>query len=123
MLSKHFTPYLYGHHCTIFTDHKALKSLLNTPQPSGKLARWGMALQELNLTIKLRSGKRNANADALSRYPLPDSTDGTPTKAALTTVGEDGSAEESTLATLQGRYRTGTHDTSTAILPRDWGRY
>ena len=45
-------PYLYGHHCTVFTDHEALKSLLNTPQPSGKLARWGMALQELDLKIE-----------------------------------------------------------------------
>ena len=36
---KHFRPYLYGHQCDIYTDHEALKSLLNTPQPSGKLAR------------------------------------------------------------------------------------
>ena len=47
---KHFGPYLYGHPCTIYTDHhEALKSLLNMPQPSGKLARWGLALQELDL--------------------------------------------------------------------------
>ena len=32
-----------------YIDHEVLKSLLNTPQPSGGLARWGMALQELNL--------------------------------------------------------------------------
>ena len=37
---KHFRPYIYGHHCVVFTDHVALKALLNTPQPSGKLARW-----------------------------------------------------------------------------------
>ena len=36
---KHFRPYLYGHSCEVFTDHSALTSLLNTPQPSGKLAR------------------------------------------------------------------------------------
>ena len=55
------------------TDHEALKSLLNTPQPSGKLARWGMAIQELDIEILHRSGKHNANADALSRSPLGDS--------------------------------------------------
>lgn len=42
---KHFRHYIYGYHCTMFTDHEALKALLNTPQPSGKLARWGLALQ------------------------------------------------------------------------------
>ena len=36
---KHFRPYLYGHRCDVYTDHEALKSLLNTPQTSGKLAR------------------------------------------------------------------------------------
>ena len=69
LAAKHFRPYLYGHHCDLYTDHEALKSLLNTPQPSGKLARWGMAIQELDLSIHYRPGKRNLNADALSRYP------------------------------------------------------
>ncbi len=67
---KHFRHYIYGHRCTVYTDHEALKSLLNTPQPSGKLARWGMALQELDLDIQYRPGKTNARADALSRYPV-----------------------------------------------------
>ena len=35
---KQFRPYLYGRHCDLFTDHEALKSLLNTPQLFGKLA-------------------------------------------------------------------------------------
>ena len=67
---KHFRPYLYDHGCDVYTDHEALKSLLNTPQPSGKLARWGMALQELDLWIHYRPGKSNSNADALSRFPV-----------------------------------------------------
>ena len=40
---KHFRPYLCGHQYDIYTDHNAMKSLLNTPQLSGKLTRWGMA--------------------------------------------------------------------------------
>lgn len=68
---KHFRHYIYGHPCTVFTDHEALKALLNTPQPSGKLARWGMAIQELDLNIQYRPGKTNARADALSRHPVP----------------------------------------------------
>ena len=68
--TKHFHVYLYGHHCTVLTDHCALKSLLNTPHPSGKLARWGLALQELDLDIQYRPGKLHTNADVLSRLPL-----------------------------------------------------
>ena len=34
----HFHTYLYGHKCTVYTDHEPLESLLNTPQPSGKLS-------------------------------------------------------------------------------------
>ena len=67
---KHFRQYLYGHHCQVITDHEALKALLNTPHPSGKLARWGLTLQELDLTIHYRPGRKNEKADALSRNPV-----------------------------------------------------
>jgi len=69
---KHLRPYLYGHHTDLYTDDEAVKSILNTPQPSGKLARWGMAIQEMDVSILHRAGKTNMNADALSRFPLPD---------------------------------------------------
>ena len=66
---RHFRQYLYGHHCHVFTDHEALKSLLNSPHPSGKLARWGLAIQELDLQIHYKPGRKNEKADALSRSP------------------------------------------------------
>ena len=53
----------------MYTDHSACLSLLNTPHPSGKLARWALTIHEINLTLKHRSGRQNANADALSRNP------------------------------------------------------
>ena len=53
----------------MYTDHSACLSLLNTPRPSGKLARWALTIQEVNLTLKHRSGRQNVNADALSRNP------------------------------------------------------
>ena len=54
--------------CLMFTDNKPFKSLLNTPQPSGKLATWRLIL-DMDLEIKYRPGRKNSNVDALSRYP------------------------------------------------------
>ena len=68
---RYFRPYLLGHKTTVFTDHSACLSLLNHPRPSGKLARWALTIQEMDLLIKHRSGKSNTNADALSRNPVP----------------------------------------------------
>ena len=60
---RHFRPYLNSHACKVHTDLKPLNSLLNTPHPLGKLARWGLAIQEL---VRYRLGKANQAADALS---------------------------------------------------------
>lgn len=75
---KHFRPYLYGHKCQLYTDHEALKSLMNTPHPSWKLARWGLVLQEVDFNIHYCPGKRNANTDALLRSPMPQGANFTP---------------------------------------------
>ena len=85
---KHFRHYLYGHSCEVITDHEALKSLLNTPHPSGKLARWGMALQEVDLVISYRPGKKNSLADALSRHPITSKEALLVSKEALVAVVE-----------------------------------
>ncbi len=93
---KHFRHYLYGHHCEVFTeftDHKALKSLLNIPHPSRKLARWGLALQEVDLTISYKPGKKNVLADALSRSPI--SGEGTPLIAEEGLVAAVGGLQDS----------------------------
>ena len=63
-------PYLYGHKRTVITDHQALKSLPNTPQLWSKLAHGRMAIQEFDLNIEYRSGRKNEKADALSRNPV-----------------------------------------------------
>ena len=55
-------------------DHSACLSLLNHPRPSGKLARWALTIQEMNLVIKHQSGKSNTNADALSHNPVHERT-------------------------------------------------
>ena len=62
-------PYLEGYHFTIITDHQALKWLQNIEDPSGRLARWSLELQQYDFTIKYRKGANNLVADALSRQP------------------------------------------------------
>src|ERR1043165_5384440 len=63
---RHFHHYL-SRPFTIITDHAALKWLKTSKMPKGKRARWIMELQQHHFTIEHRSGKNNANADALSR--------------------------------------------------------
>ena len=109
---KHFRPYLYGNPCVVYTDHQALKSLLNTPQPSGKLARWGMALQEMDITIQHRAGKHNENADALSRYPRTQTVD----ECADPTDGVVASLTEETSEDLASRLQRRDEELSEIIM-------
>ena len=36
----HFHAYLYGNEVTVYTDHSAMRAVLETPNPSGKHAHW-----------------------------------------------------------------------------------
>ena len=67
---RYFRPYLLGHPCVVYTDHAACLSILNSARPSGKLARWGLTIQEMDLEIKHKAGRENSNTDALSRNPV-----------------------------------------------------
>jgi transposase InsO family protein len=80
--TKIFRPYLLGRPFKAFTDHQALHWLLGQKEPKGRLARWVMLLQEFDFTVQYRPGKSNADADALSRFPITSIN-------SLTTVDED----------------------------------
>jgi hypothetical protein len=67
---KHFRPYLLGRKFTIVTDHKGLTWIFNVKDPSSRLMRWKLLLEEYDYEIQYRAGERNCNADSLSRYPL-----------------------------------------------------
>ena len=69
---KHFRPYLYGHSCHLYTDHDALKSLLNTPHSTSlrEISKMGIGTAGGGHTHPLLPRQENANADALSRCPL-----------------------------------------------------
>ena len=67
--TKHFRPYLYGKKFKIVTDHKPLIWLFNVKDPSSRLMRWRLKLEEYNYEVLYKEGKQNTNADALSRIP------------------------------------------------------
>ena len=117
---KHFRSCLYGQQCEVYTNHEALKSLLNMPQPSEKLARWGMAIQEFDITIHHRAGRCNGNAYALSRFPLETTGDGvSEAEGVVATVAIE---TESDLATLQRQDQdlgVVIHYLETGVLPTD----
>ena len=55
----HFIPYLYGHEVTVYTDHTEVKAVLETLNPTGKIARWwtkvyGSGVK--SVTIRYRPG-------------------------------------------------------------------
>lgn len=72
-----FNKYIYGRSgLTIYTDHKPLVGFFKphapTPQSiSPRLLRWSLILGAYDYKIIHRPGKKNGNADALSRLPLP----------------------------------------------------
>ncbi|XP_064469873.1 uncharacterized protein LOC135384605 [Ornithodoros turicata] len=67
---KKFDMYLDGTTFTIQTDHQALSWLQRLKKPSGRLARWALALQGYSYHVEYLKGNANKVADALSRAPL-----------------------------------------------------
>lgn len=68
--TKHFRPYLYGKKFTICTDHRPLIWAKSITEPNSKLTRWKLRLAEFDYEVIHKEGKRNCNADALSRIRI-----------------------------------------------------
>lgn len=68
--TKYFRPYLYGRKFKIVTDHKPLKWLMSLKEPSSRLVRWRLKLEEFDYEVEYKKGKNNTNADALSRIEI-----------------------------------------------------
>ncbi|GFS54946.1 retrovirus-related Pol polyprotein from transposon 297 [Trichonephila clavipes] len=76
-----FRPFLLGRKFKVFTDHKPLAGFLSNKNPSSKILRWKLALEEFNYDIHYIRGSLNSVEDHLSRcinnitIALPDSKD------------------------------------------------
>ena len=83
---KRFHQYLFGRHFKIQTDHRPLTHLFSESKgvptmASGRIQRWALLLSAYDYTIGYKQGNSNANADSLSRLPLPSTVDHTPIPA------------------------------------------
>lgn len=68
-ITEKFKDYLYGHKFSVLTDNNPLTYVLTTAQLDATGHRWVAALAAFDFDIHYRPGKRNADADALSRHP------------------------------------------------------
>ena len=85
---KKFNQYLLGRKFAILSDHKPLQHLFSPSRPvpplaSARIQRWALTLGAYDYTIEYKPGPEHANADSLSRLPLPESTSTTPQPAEL----------------------------------------
>lgn len=67
----HFREFLEGYKFTLFTDHSSLLWLHKLKNPSGRLARWAVQLQQYDFDIVHKKGTTMQAPDALSRNPIP----------------------------------------------------
>jgi hypothetical protein len=74
---------VYGRHFKTLTDHKPLERVLHPdkmtpPMAAARIQRWALILSAYDYAIQYKEGIQNANADALSRLPLPETPCSTP---------------------------------------------
>lgn len=64
---QYFKPYIYGTKFLVKTDHRPLTYLFSMKNPSSKLMRMRLDLEEYDFEIEYIKGSNNSGADALSR--------------------------------------------------------
>ena len=74
---KRFYQYLYGRKFTLVTDNKAISQIFSLSKglptlSATRMQHYAIFLESFNYDIRLKKSTENANADALSRLPNPD---------------------------------------------------
>ena len=65
-----FRYYLFGRKFILQTDHNPLVWLNQVKNKNRKLLRWSLTLQEYEIEVEHKCGKKHVNVDALSRMSL-----------------------------------------------------
>lgn len=68
-ITDKLSDYLYGAEFTVVTDNNPLTYVLSSAKLDAAGHRWLAALSNFNFSIQYRAGKRNQDADGLSRRP------------------------------------------------------
>ena len=71
-VTEKFRDYLLGNQFVVLTDNNPLKYIMTTAKLGAVEQKWVSELSRFNFEVRYRSGRRNGNADALSRRPHPE---------------------------------------------------
>ncbi|KAK9717196.1 RNase H-like domain found in reverse transcriptase [Popillia japonica] len=118
---KYFRPYLFGKKFKIFTDHKPLIYLFSMTNPSSRLTKFRLLLEEYDFEINYVKGKDNVVADALSRITSDELKELTPNVFVVTrskSIERPKTDKETTIST-RDRLDHPKTDKETTISTRD----
>ena len=62
-------PYLERTHFDLYTDHIALRWIMNMTDASSRLTRWRLRLLEFDFTVQYKKSAKNTIVDCISRLP------------------------------------------------------